>query len=103
MQMWLYLPEPLKSNLIFLVDREASAKYQTFNTAAIDAALSSVRRSFPIRALDYKTFATPGKEFRLLENPLKPGWMLEKIAADGGEEAIERYTNLRQLYQVRMK
>jgi len=103
MQMWFYLPEPLKSNMIFLVDREASVKYQTFNTAAIDSALASVRLSFPIRALDYRTFATPGKEFRLLENPLKPGWMLEKIAADGGEEAIERYTNLRQLYRIRMK
>jgi hypothetical protein len=103
MQMWLYLPDPLKSNMIFLVDREASVKYQTFNTAAIDAALSSVRQSFPIRALDYRTFATPGKEFRLLENPLKPGWMLEKIAADGGQEVIQRYTNLRQLYRIRMK
>jgi len=103
MQMWLYLPEPLKSNLIFLVDHEASVKYQAFNTSAIDAALSSVRESFPIHALDYRTFATPGKEFRLLENPLKPGWMLEKIAADGGEEVIERYTNLRQLYRIRMK
>ena len=103
MQMWLYLPEPLKSNLVFLVDREASVKYQTFNTAAIDAAMTSVRESYPIHALDYKKFATPGKEFRLLQNPLKPGWMLAKIAADNGEEVIERYTNLRQLYRIRMK
>jgi len=103
MQMWLYLPEPLKSNLIFLVDREASLKYQTFNTAAIDAALTSVRQSFPIPAKDFQTFATPDKEFHLLQNPLKPGWMLEKIAADGGSEVIDRYTNLRQLYRIRMK
>ena len=103
MQMWLYLPQPLKSNLIFLVDSEASLKYQTFNTAAIDAALTAVREWFPIRALDYRAFATSGKEFRLLQNPLKPGWMLEKIAADGGAEVIDRYTNLRQLYRIRMK
>jgi hypothetical protein len=103
MQMWLYLPEPLKSNMIFLVDSEASVKYQTFNTAAIDSALSYVRQWFPIRALDYGAFATPGTEFRLLQNPLKPGWMLEKIAADGGSETIDHYTNLRQLYRIRMK
>ncbi len=103
MQMWLYLPEPLKSNLLFLVDRDAATKYQAFNTVAIDSALSSVRDFYPIHALDYRTFATPGREFRLLQNPLKPGWMLEKIAADGGSEVIDRYTNLRQLYRIRMK
>jgi hypothetical protein len=102
MQMWLYLPEPLKSNLIFLVDREASAKYQTFNTSAIDAALTDVRRWYPMRVLDYRSFATSGKEFRLLQNPLKPGWLLEKIAADGGAEVIDRYTPLRQLYRIRV-
>jgi hypothetical protein len=102
MQMWLYLPEPLKSNLLFLVDREASAKYQTFNTAAIDAALTGVRSTLPIHTLDYRTFATPGKEFVLLQSPLKPGWMLQKIAADGGQEVIQRYTPLRQLYRIRI-
>jgi hypothetical protein len=103
MQMWFYLPEPLKSNLLFLVDREASVKYQAFNTSAIDDALSFVRKFYAIQVLDYASFATPGKEFRLLQNPLKPGWMLEKIAADGGSESIDRYTNLRQLYRIRMK
>jgi hypothetical protein len=103
MQMWLYLPEPLKRNMIFLVDSEASFKYQAFNTAAIDAALSTVRQDFPVQALDYRTFATPGKEFRLLQNPLKPSWMLEKIAADGGTETIDRYTNLRQLYRIHVR
>jgi len=103
MQMWFYLPEPLKSNMIFLVDSEASVKYQVFTTSAIDAALSSVRLSFPIRVLDYRTFATTGKEFRLLQNPLRPGWLLDKIAADGGSEVIDRYTNLRQLYRIRIK
>jgi hypothetical protein len=103
MQMWLYLPETLKSNLLFLVDREASVKYQAFNTSAIDAALTSVRDFYPIHALDYSAFAASGKEFRLLQNPLKPGWVLEKIAADGGSEVIERYTNLRQLYRIHMR
>jgi hypothetical protein len=103
MQMWFYLPDVLKSNLIFLVDGEASVKYQFFNTAAIDAALSYVRQWFPIQALDYRTFASPGKEFRLLQNPGKPGWMLQKIAADGGSEVIDRYTSFRQLYRIRMK
>ena len=103
MQMWWYLPQPLKANLRFLVDSEASVKYQAFNTAAVDATLTSVGQSFPIPVVEYRSFASPGKEFRLLQNPLKLGWPLEKIAADGGEEVIERYTTLRQLYRIRMK
>ena len=102
MQMWFYLPESLRSNMIFLVDSEASVKYQIFTTAPIDAALTDVRKSLPIRVVDYRSFAAGGKEFRLLQNPLKPGWLLEKIAADGGSEAIDRYTAGRQLYRVRM-
>ena len=103
MQMWHYTPEPLKSNLIFLVDSAASVKYATFNTAAIDGALASLRHWCPLRVIDYRDFATPGRDFHVLQNPLKPGWLLEKIAADGGSEAIDQYTNLRQLYRVRMK
>ena len=102
MQVWYYTPEPLKSNLVFLVDSAASVKYGFFNTAAIDASLASLRHWCPLRVIDYRDFATPGKDFRILQNPLKPGWLLEKVAADGGAEAIEQYTNLRQLYRVRM-
>jgi hypothetical protein len=103
MQIWQYAPEPLRSNMIFLVDNVASVKYMAYNTAAIDAALTDLRRWAPLRVIEYRDFATPGKEFRVLQNPLKPGWLLEKVAADGGAEAVERYTNLRQLYRVRMK
>jgi hypothetical protein len=101
-QIWYYLPTRLKSKIVFLVDREAAVKYATFNTAAIDAALSDVRRFCGLPVLDYRDFVTPGKQFRVLQNPLKPGWLLEKIAADGGTEAIDDYTKLRQLYRVRM-
>ena len=101
-QIWYYLPARLKSKIVFLVDREASVKYRTFNTAAIDAALTDARRFCGLPVIDYRDFAAPGKEFRVLQNPLKPGWLLDKIAADGGTEAIEQYTKLRQLYRVRM-
>jgi len=101
-QIWYYLPARLKSKIVFLVDREASVKYRTFNTAAIDTALTDVRRFCGLPVIDYRDFAAPGKEFRVLQNPLKPGWLLDKIAADGGTEAIEQYTKLRQLYRVRM-
>jgi hypothetical protein len=102
MQMWFYLPESLKSNMIFLVDSDASVKFQIFTTASIDAALASVRQVLPVHVFDYRSFATSGKDFRILQNPLKPGWLLEKIAADGGSEGIDRYTAGRQLYHVRM-
>jgi hypothetical protein len=102
MQIWHYLPERLKSRMIFLVDREASVKYQAFNTAALDAALTGVRDVCRLPVFDYRDFAIPGKEFRIFQNPLKPGWLLEKIAADGGAETIDRYSNYRHLYRVRM-
>jgi hypothetical protein len=99
--MWHYLREPLKSNLIFLVDRAASVQYGVFNSAAIDG-LSDTRRWVPLPVLDYRDFVTPGKEFLVLQNPLKPGWLLAKIAADGGSESIQEYTHIRQLYRIRM-
>jgi hypothetical protein len=102
MQVWYYTPEPLKSNLVFLVDSTASVKYGFFNTASIDAAMAYLRHWYPFRVIDYRDFATPGKDFRVLQNPLKPGWLLAKVAADGGAETVEQYTNLRQLYRVRM-
>lgn len=45
----------------------------------------------------------PEKKLPLPENSLKPGWMLERIAADGGEGFIERCTNFRRLYRIRVK
>ncbi len=102
LQMWHYTPEPLKSNLIFLVDKTAAVKYEAFNTASIDPSLTSLRRWCPLRVIDYRDFATPGKEFRVLQSLLKPGWLLAKIAADGGSETVEQYTNIRQLYRVRI-
>jgi len=53
-----------------------------------------------VRVLDQRSFATSGKEFRLLQDPLKPEWLLRKIAADGGSEVIDRYTPFRQLYRI---
>jgi hypothetical protein len=69
----------------------------------IDATLASFRHRYPLRVLDYRSFATPGREFRVLQNLLRPGWLLTKIAADGGSETIDRYTNVRQLYRVRIE
>ena len=56
-QMFLYLPDSLKANLLFLVDREASVKYQTFNTAAIDSALTTSVGT--IRSRPWTTPASP--------------------------------------------
>jgi hypothetical protein len=100
MQVWYYTPEPLKSNLVFLVDSVASVKYGPSD--AIDSSMTGLRRWYPFRVIDYRDFATPGKEFRVLQNPIMPGWLLRKVAADGGAEAVEQYTDLRQLYRVRM-
>ena len=100
MQVWYYTPEPLKSNLVFLVDSAASVKYGPSD--AIDSSMTGLRRWYPFRVIDYRDFATPGKEFRVLQNPIMPGWLLRKVAADGGAEAVEQYTDLRQLYRVRM-
>lgn len=102
LQMWFYLPEPMKSRVVFLVDGEAAVKYQVYNTASIDGALSFARQYYPIPVVDYRSFAVPGKSFRLLQTPFMPGWVLAKVVADGGQAVIDRYTPLRQLYQVKL-
>jgi hypothetical protein len=56
-----------------------------------------------VTAVSYKDFATPGREFRLYQNSLRPGWVLAKVVKDGAATQIEQNATIRQLIRVRLK
>jgi hypothetical protein len=56
-----------------------------------------------VPAVNYKDYATPGREFRLYQNSVQPGWVLPKVVGEGGSAQIEQYDNYRQLVRVRLK
>ncbi|HUI53961.1 MAG TPA: glycosyltransferase family 39 protein [Bryobacteraceae bacterium] len=100
LQMWHYAPVPLKSNLLFLADNAAAVKYMGFD--AIDVGVRALRPWAPVPVVEYKDFAAPGREFLLYQSTLRPGWLLASIVAGGGSAELVTYTNLRQLYRVRL-
>jgi len=101
MQMWYYTPEPLKSRLLFLVDYQAAIQYMGFD--AFYVGVISLRPWSSVTAVSYKDFATPGREFRLYQNSLRPGWVLAKVVKDGAATQIEQNATIRQLIRVRLK
>jgi 4-amino-4-deoxy-L-arabinose transferase-like glycosyltransferase len=101
LQMWYYTPPPLKSKLLFLLDAEAAVQYMGFD--AIDVGIGNLRPWSSMPAVNYKDYAMPGREFRLYQNSMRPGWVLAKVVADGGSAQIEQYATYRQLVHVRLK
>ena len=99
MQMWHYAPERLKMRLVFLADDAAALKYLGFDTIeGIRILLPWV----PIRVIEYREFAKPGKEFLLYQNSLRPGWVLSRVVDDGANTAIRKVALFRQLVSVRL-
>ena len=101
LQMWYYTPPPLKSKLLFLIDYETAIQYMGFD--AIDVGIANLRPWAAVPAVEYKDYATPGREFRLYQNSMRPGWVLGKVVGDGGSAQIEQYATYRQLVRVRLK
>ncbi len=101
LQMWLYAPEAYKKKILFLADDAAANKYMGFD--ALDFGLRGLRPWSSVQVIPYQEFAAPGREFLLYQNPLKPGWLLSKIVADGGSADLVELTNFRQLYRARLK
>jgi hypothetical protein len=101
LQMWHYAPNALKSHLLFVVDNAAAVKYMGFDS--IDGGLRALRSWSSVQVIEYADFATPGREFLLYQNPLRPGWLLPRMVADGGSAELLALTNYRQLYRARLK
>jgi hypothetical protein len=101
LQMWYYTPEPLKSRLVYLLDPQAAVRYMGFD--AIDVGIDHLRPWSSVITADYKDYATPGREFRLYQSAMRPGWVLAKVVGDGGSAQIEQYAINRQLIRVRLK
>ena len=101
LQMWYYTPAPLKEKLLYLVDNEAAVKYMGFD--AIDVGIEHLKPWATMTAMDYKDFAKAGREFRLYQSSMRPGWLLARVVADGGSAQIEQYAPSRQLVRVRLK
>jgi hypothetical protein len=99
LQMWYYVPAPLKAKLLYLVDYPSAVQYMGFD--AIDSGVVALKSWVPV--MDYKDYATPGREFRLYQSSMRPGWVLAKVVKDGASTQIERYSINRQLIRVRLK
>jgi hypothetical protein len=101
LQMWQYAPVPLRANLLYLADNAAATKYMGFD--AMEGGLRVLRPWASVQVLEYRDFATPGRQFLVYQNSLKPGWLLARVMADGGAAHVEAYTNFRQLFRVTLK
>ncbi|HWB83405.1 MAG TPA: glycosyltransferase family 39 protein [Bryobacteraceae bacterium] len=100
LQMWYYAPQSLKPRLLFLADSAAAVRYMGFDT--IDDGIMVLRPWARISAMEYSRFATPGREFLVYQNTLRPAWLLQKIVADGGSAEIRKISTIRELVRVRL-
>jgi hypothetical protein len=100
-QMWHYAPERLKARLVFLADDASAVKYMGFET--IDGGIRALIPWAPVQVREYAEFATPGKEFLVYQNSLRPGWVLSRVVADGAGVAIRKVTTFRELVSVRLR
>ena len=101
LQMWHYAPEPLKSRLLFLADNAAALKYTGFDT--IDGGIRVLRDWSSVGVVEYQSFASPGREFFVYQNTLRPGWLISKVVDDGATVEIRKYSAFRSLIRVRLK
>jgi hypothetical protein len=101
LQMWQYAPPALKPHILYLADGEAALKYTGATT--IDEGLLTARRFTSAGIVEYKTFATPGKEFLVFQNTPRPGWLLRKVLDDRYPTTLEDYDAYRVLVRVRVK
>jgi hypothetical protein len=101
LQMWHYAPEPLKSRLLFLADNEAALQYMGFDT--IDGGIRVLRDWSSMRVVEYRSFASAGREFLVYQNTLRPGWLISKVVDDGATVEIRKYAGARALIRVRLK
>jgi Dolichyl-phosphate-mannose-protein mannosyltransferase len=101
LQMWYYAPEKYKSNVLFVADSVQAIKYTGHDS--FDFGIRGLQPYSSIHFIPFSDFAQPGREFLLYENPLKPGWVLPKVVADGGSAELIELANYRQLYRMRFK
>jgi hypothetical protein len=101
LRMWHYAPAEWKPRLFFLADNQAAVKYMGFDT--IDAGMRGLVPWSQIPLVEYTDFATPGREFRIYQNSLRPGWLLSKVVDDGGLAEIQKLGPYRSLIRVRLK
>jgi hypothetical protein len=101
LQMWHYAPEPLKSRLLFLADNEAALKYMGYDT--IDGGIRVLRDWSSVGVVEYQSFASPGREFLVYQNTLRPGWLVSKAVDDGASVEVRKYAGFRELMRVRLK
>jgi hypothetical protein len=99
--MWYYAPEPLKSRLRFLADNDSALKYMGFDT--IDGGIRVLRSWSSVPVVEYQSFASPGREFLVYQNTLRPGWFISKAVDDGATVEIRKYQGSRALIRVRLK
>jgi hypothetical protein len=102
LQMWHYSPDRLKTRLVFLADEASALKYNGFDT--IDGGVRVLPAWAPfLTVADYGAFATPGREFVVYQNTLRPGWVLQRVVADGGKVEVQQAASYRQLLSVRLR
>jgi hypothetical protein len=99
--MWQYAPPALRPRLHFVADGEAAIRYMGFDT--IDEGLRVLRPWAPVQVVDARDFLTPGREFVLYQNTLRPAWLLSKIVDDGGSAQVLAHAGFRELVKVRVK
>jgi hypothetical protein len=69
----------------------------------IDGGIRVLRDWSSMRVVEYQSFASPGWEFFVYQNTLRPGWLISKVVDDGATVEIRKYAGSRALMRVRLK
>jgi hypothetical protein len=72
------MPEPAKSRLTYLADRDLAIRWIGYDTPELNAILFA--RHLPLRVLPFKEFLSSGNPFLLLVPPSTKGWQWHELA-----------------------
>lgn len=100
LRMWYYAPPEVRQRLLFLADDAAALKYMDFET--IDSGLRDLTpwSSVPVRP--FADYAASHPTLMVYQNLARPGWLVSKALADGGEVQLQKYTPVRALLRVHL-
>jgi 4-amino-4-deoxy-L-arabinose transferase-like glycosyltransferase len=86
LRLYHYSEAPVRERLFYLLDAEAAIRYLGSDTAQRSMAL--LETFHEVHAVDYHTFIRRYRSFLLFE--YRPGWMVQKLLADGARMELIR-------------
>ena len=85
LQAWYYAPAEWRTRLWYLADPDATL--ETIGTGTIDRNLMVLAAYAPINVANYRSFIAGTRRFLVLSRQ-EGGWLLQRVAGDGGKVTL---------------